>query len=156
MLVENLTKYEAFEKEKYFIKTYHSNDRTKGYNSTSGGDGARDFPDEVIEKIRETNIKYSTLATIFDGSGDKIFFRNSNKFLELMGIHKGSRSHITEVINKTRTVFMGMTWEKVELGDNSYEEYTLEKLLEKRKITIEELKEYLLNLSADIKNLKKE
>lgn len=147
ILIEGLTKDEAFEKERYFIEAYQSNNRNNGYNITSGGDGARDLPAEVLDRIRESNIKYSTLATLTDGSNDKIFFKNSNAFLELMGIHKGSRSHITEVINGTRDVFMGMKWERVELGDNRYVEYTLDAFLNKRNITIKELKKYLLNLS---------
>lgn len=52
ILESNLTKQEANDKEKYYIKLYKSNDKNFGYNRTLGGDGhTGTMPDSVKEKI---------------------------------------------------------------------------------------------------------
>ena len=44
---------EAYEMEQYYIAFYQSNDKTKGYNSTIGGDGVRGINEEARKKLSE-------------------------------------------------------------------------------------------------------
>lgn len=48
----------GLERERHFIESYNSTDTKLGYNATSGGDGlsSRDF--KIIQKIKESTIKY--------------------------------------------------------------------------------------------------
>ncbi len=53
LILKNLTRKEAEELEKYFIKYYKTNDKNFGYNLTKGGDGA--IPNkEVCQKMSES------------------------------------------------------------------------------------------------------
>lgn len=51
ILEENLTKEEAFQKERYYIDIFKSNQRECGYNTTSGGDGCRDTGNPVAQLL---------------------------------------------------------------------------------------------------------
>ena len=51
ILEDNLTKEEAFLKEKYYIDMFKSNQREYGYNVTSGGDGCRDTGNPVVQLL---------------------------------------------------------------------------------------------------------
>ena len=51
ILEENLTKEEAFQKEKYYIDIFKSNQREYGYNVTSGGDGCKDTGNPVAQLL---------------------------------------------------------------------------------------------------------
>lgn len=53
VLLRNLTKEEAVEKEKEYIAKYRSNNRKYGYNLTSGGDSGFCFSQEVVSSISE-------------------------------------------------------------------------------------------------------
>lgn len=48
IIEENLTKEEANEREKYYIKFYNSNNPEYGYNLTSGGEGHSLFDYDYI------------------------------------------------------------------------------------------------------------
>lgn len=56
ILKENLTLNEANYWEQYYIQFYHSNDRTKGYNITSGGNN-HTLSEEGREKLSEKMTK---------------------------------------------------------------------------------------------------
>lgn len=56
ILKENLTLNEANYWEQYYIQFYHSNDRTKGYNITSGGNN-HTLSEEGREKLSENMTK---------------------------------------------------------------------------------------------------
>lgn len=44
---------ETYQMEEYFITKYQSNDKTRGYNSTIGGDGLRGATEETRKKMSE-------------------------------------------------------------------------------------------------------
>lgn len=56
VLLENLSKKEACEKEKYFIKLYSSNKSDYGYNLTSGGDGVCGYKHTIEERKKISKI----------------------------------------------------------------------------------------------------
>lgn len=51
ILEKGLTKNQANQKEKYYIKLYNSNNNNFGYNSTSGGDHDFNFTEETLKKL---------------------------------------------------------------------------------------------------------
>lgn len=58
ILEENLTRKEASEKEKYYIRLYNTNNENYGYNITSGGDN--NFTRNKLTEEQRTNISNKT------------------------------------------------------------------------------------------------
>ena len=58
ILEENLTRKEASEKEKYYIKLYNTNNENYGYNITSGGDN--NFTRNKLTEEQRINISNKT------------------------------------------------------------------------------------------------
>lgn len=56
ILESNLSKEEAEQKEKYYIKYYNSNDKNNGYNLTSGGEKHYVFTEEVKSKLKNQKL----------------------------------------------------------------------------------------------------
>ena len=58
VIEDNLTLEDAYEKEKYYIALYKSNDSLYGYNLTKGGDGVQgiEFSEEAIKRMSD-NVK---------------------------------------------------------------------------------------------------
>lgn len=66
ILEENLTRFEASQKEQYYIKLYATREREKGYNMTNGGEGSIkiNVSEETRQKLSVSNKgKKRTLLT---------------------------------------------------------------------------------------------
>lgn len=83
ILFENLTQEEAFEKEKYLIKAYRSDERKYGYNIRHGGDANKNY-----KLSEETRKKMSKART---GTKNHMFGKHMTEEVrqKLSASHKG-------------------------------------------------------------------
>lgn len=58
ILESNLSKSEACEKEKYYIKLYNSNNKLYGYNKTSGGESGYEITNDTKEKMSKNHANF--------------------------------------------------------------------------------------------------
>lgn len=66
ILEKNLIKQEAFQKEKYYIELFQSNQRKFGYNVTSGGDGCRDTGIQLVQLFNDNIV--NTFSSLQEAS----------------------------------------------------------------------------------------
>lgn len=90
---ENILK----EKERYYIKKYHTQNRLYGYNKTSGGDGIRDLSEECGDKISLSETLYPVVCLNLNGTFIREY-RNCREAADFVG---GRKENIRQCCNKS-------------------------------------------------------